>query len=144
MLPRGPPCSPETFKHNATKGHFIFALHFSALKRKRNDSWAEDANPLSLCLLQRRPPHFPACAQRSSSRVWRTRTWPSVSMRESVPSSKLWLEFTGTAGEPEGGVAFSRLLSPEVPSFPAFPSRGRPLGRIHSGCFPIPPDLTVF
>lgn len=75
------------------------------------------AKSLSLCVsLQLWPPHIPVCAQRSSSRAWKTKTWPFASMRESAPSSKLWLEFTDTAGG-SSGVLHSPSSAPKSPPF---------------------------
>lgn len=102
------------------------------------------AKSLSFCVsLQLWPPHIPVCVQRSSSRAWKTRTWPFVSMRESAPSLKLWLEFTDTAGGSNRGVC---ILLPQhrSPLLFASPSWGWPLGRFHSGCFCLPSNLTVF
>lgn len=75
------------------------------------------AKSLSLCVsLQLWPPHIPVCVQRYSSRAWKTRTWPFVSMRENVLSLKLWLEFTDTAGGSNGGL-HSPSSAPKSPPF---------------------------
>ena len=76
--------------------------------------------PLSLCL-QQWPPRSPAHVRRSSSLVWKIRTWPSVWMRGNAPSLKPWPGFTGTAGERDGScVCVRRSVTFSASAFPLF------------------------